>query len=358
MASPASAATRAPPSDWWPSPARAAASALLQRAPHGGSRRPPHRPRPAAAGPSVSGCSPCRSGSAPSCCTPSAPRSSKRGAGAAAQLGAVSFLHRFGSALNPHFHFHVVVLDGLFFEDDAGTVTFHEATHLASEDVHRLQHTLQRRVPRLYRRHGLLDDQTVADMLTPADQRRFSLDASVRIHGSDTAGRERLLRYCARPPPSSTCASSATATRAPPTDRQARPPSARSATTRRGATPGGRTVLVLSPDFLAALSRLIPPPRVHRHRYHGVLAPNARLREHVVALDRHGGEGPVDTPPPARGATASPTSSALRRSSVPPAGRAATDCCPLTLGAHRRLQVMVCPRARPSINARTWERSV
>jgi hypothetical protein len=29
-----------------------------------------------------------------------------------AQLGAVSFLHRFGSALNPHFHFHVVVLDG------------------------------------------------------------------------------------------------------------------------------------------------------------------------------------------------------------------------------------------------------
>jgi hypothetical protein len=31
-----------------------------------------------------------------------------------AQLGAISFLHRFGSALNTHFHFHVVVLDGVF----------------------------------------------------------------------------------------------------------------------------------------------------------------------------------------------------------------------------------------------------
>jgi hypothetical protein len=34
-----------------------------------------------------------------------------------------------------------------------------------------------------------------------------------------------------------------------------------------------------------ALSRLIPPPRVHRHRYHGVLAPNARLRQQVINLD-------------------------------------------------------------------------
>ena len=31
-----------------------------------------------------------------------------------ARLGAVSFLHRFGSALNPHPHFHLAVTDGLF----------------------------------------------------------------------------------------------------------------------------------------------------------------------------------------------------------------------------------------------------
>jgi hypothetical protein len=37
-------------------------------------------------------------------------------------------------------------------------------------------------------------------MLTWLASGGFSLDASVRIHGSDLAGRERLLRYCARPP--------------------------------------------------------------------------------------------------------------------------------------------------------------
>jgi hypothetical protein len=61
-------------------------------------------------------------------------------------------------------------------------------------------------------------------------------------------------------------------------------------------TRDGRTVVALSPlEFLAALSRLIPPPRVHRHRYHGVLAPNARLRERVINLDRHTGVAPGDT---------------------------------------------------------------
>ncbi|MEE2845121.1 MAG: transposase [Gemmatimonadota bacterium] len=36
--------------------------------------------------------------------------------------------------------------------------------------------------------------------------------------------------------------------------------------------PDGRTELVLSPlQLLERLARLIPPPRVHRHRYHGVL---------------------------------------------------------------------------------------
>jgi hypothetical protein len=38
-----------------------------------------------------------------------------------AQLGAVSFLQRFGSAPNPHFH--VIVFDGVFSEGDDGSRT-------------------------------------------------------------------------------------------------------------------------------------------------------------------------------------------------------------------------------------------
>jgi hypothetical protein len=191
-----------------------------------------------------------------------------------APLGAVSFLHRFGSALNAHFHFHVVVLDGVFSEIDDGGVTFHEATHLSADDVQRLERTLQRRVLRLFQRRGLLDEHTVADMLTWQASGGFSLDASVHIHGSDAAGRERLLRYCARPPfalermrierhagthgPAIHAQRSVTASPDEAAIRlvlyhPARP------------TRHGRTVLALSPlEFLAALSRLVPPPRVHR----------------------------------------------------------------------------------------------
>ncbi|MES9882537.1 MAG: transposase [Sedimenticola sp.] len=35
-------------------------------------------------------------------------------------------------------------------------------------------------------------------------------------------------------------------------------------------------------EFLDRIALLIPPPRRHRHRYHGVLAPNAPLREQVT----------------------------------------------------------------------------
>jgi hypothetical protein len=38
-------------------------------------------------------------------------------------------------------------------------------------------------------------------------------------------------------------------------------------------------VVELSPfEFLDRLSDLVPPPRRHRHRYHGVFAPNRKLR--------------------------------------------------------------------------------
>jgi hypothetical protein len=37
-------------------------------------------------------------------------------------------------------------------------------------------------------------------------------------------------------------------------------------------------------SFSPRLADLVPPPRKHRHRYHGVFAPNHRLRKAVTAL--------------------------------------------------------------------------
>jgi Putative transposase len=60
--------------------------------------------------------------------------------------------------------------------------------------------------------------------------------------------------------------------------------------------PGGPSDLVLTPlELLDQIAALVPPPRVHRHRYYGVLAPNAPLRAAVTAL------APVPVPAPAAG---------------------------------------------------------
>ena len=67
----------------------------------------------------------------------------------------------------------------------------------------------------------------------------------------------------------------------------------------------GRTERILTPlEFLDRIAALIPPPRRHRHRYHGVLAPNSPLRQAVIAYRQQGLDTepsepePEATPPP------------------------------------------------------------
>ena len=71
----------------------------------------------------------------------------------------------------------------------------------------------------------------------------------------------------------------------------------------------GRHELRFTPlELLDRLARLVPPPRIHRHRYHGVLAPNARLRSTVVSIGRpEPDESPADAePPPSPGPASHP----------------------------------------------------
>ena len=214
-------------------------------------------------------------------------RRASPGAGPHAQIGAISFLHRFGASLNAHFHFHVCVIDGVFGEDPEGSVQFHEATRLTASDWNQLQHTVRHRVLRYFHRHGLLERHVTDDMLTWQASGGFSVDASVHIAARDRAGLERLLRYCARPP-FALERIEATGYGVPGGERIVyrlpRP------------APDGAIALSLTPlEFLERLALLIHPPRIHRHRYHGVLAPNAKLRYQVIALRR--GQGSVEEPP-------------------------------------------------------------
>ncbi|GDX97565.1 hypothetical protein LBMAG47_32300 [Planctomycetia bacterium] len=56
---------------------------------------------------------------------------------------------------------------------------------------------------------------------------------------------------------------------------------------RKSTRPGVNGVVDLLPfEFLDRLADLVPPPRKHRHRYHGVFAPNHKLRRAVTAHDK------------------------------------------------------------------------
>ena len=102
----------------------------------------------------------------------------------------------------------------------------------------------------------------------------------MRIPGWDRAGLERLLRYCARPPFA--------------LDRLEAVDDEHLRYHLSKPQPDGSTELSLTPlELIDRIAALVPPPRVHRHRYHGVLAPNSPLRAQVTALAE---ETTVETP--------------------------------------------------------------
>ena len=55
-----------------------------------------------------------------------------------ARLGAVSFIHRFGDALNEHIHFHCCVIDALFYLDN-GVLRISELPTLSKTDIAAIQ---------------------------------------------------------------------------------------------------------------------------------------------------------------------------------------------------------------------------
>ncbi len=193
---------------------------------------------------------------------------------------------------------------------DDDRARFHQASALEPPHWLDLQYVVQRRVLRYFRRQGLLDEADAYSMLGWQGSGGFSIDASVRISGHDRDGLERLIRYCARPP------FALERLHAPNGAASLSSPDARLLYRFPGPTPDGRTEILLSPlELLERLARFVPPPRVHRNRYHGVLAPNARLRPAVVAFGRPAPDLPPRQLFPPH--TAPRTTSALRAKGEP-----------------------------------------
>jgi hypothetical protein len=137
---------------------------------------------------------------------------------------------------------------------------------------------VRKRLLRAFVKRGYIDSADVKTIQSYPHGGGFSVDASVRIGQHDRQGLERLLHYCARPP------FAGQRIRIDGSQIIYRCPKA-PAGEKGGTSPGSKREheIVLTPlEFIARIAALIPPPRQHRHRYYGVLAPNAPQRGQVT----------------------------------------------------------------------------
>jgi hypothetical protein len=205
----------------------------------------------------------------------------------------VTFVQRFGGALNLNVHFHCILPDGVFVRDDGG-VRFVELPPPSDDEVMEVLRRVVARLERLLRPRlaSREDDARPLDALgaaqaeamnslgtPPPDEGRvrkraaylqgFSLHAAVHLHANDREGLAHLCGYGARPPFSQ--------------ERLSQLPDGRLSYRLKRPLGDGRTALLLQPgELLRRLATLVPPPRAHLLRYHGVFAPASRWRREVV----------------------------------------------------------------------------
>ncbi len=231
--------------------------------------------------------------------------------------GAVNFIQRWGSALNLNPHFHALALDGVYIPSSSGRPKFIPLKAPTDAEVGELLVKVHGRVLNLLLRNGYFQEDSIqAGDPLPFDslelgkcyaasirgriglgEKRgayvtregrvkdtkyiemtgercsaydgFTLHANVSIHGRKRKRLERLCRYMARP---------AIATR-----RLELLADGRVRYRLRRAFFDGTWAVVFDPlTFIEKLAALVPAPGHNLVTYHGVFAPNAKLRKQII----------------------------------------------------------------------------
>ena len=267
------------------------------------------------------------------------------------QTGALTYVQRFGGAVNLNIHFHTLFLEGTYSKNRDGKIEFAPGQAPSAEEIKAVLATIQKRVVRHLKKKGYIKDSpdggelTASEEVSPddADQNLildlqgasiqnkiamgerqgqpvrkigsfgepgelpfiaghmsaslggFSLHAAVCMRADQRLELEKLCRYLARPPIAE--------------GRLERSEAGEVIYRFKKKWSDGTRAVVFSPlEFMEKLVALIPPPRIHLARFHGVLAPNANWRSLVVpstvanpdGLDESGTQGPEAVPPSTR----------------------------------------------------------
>jgi hypothetical protein len=222
--------------------------------------------------------------------------------------GAVTFIQRFGSALNLNLHMHSQVSDGVYVRYGNNKLHFirvappslEETKEITLKIAHRVHRYLESRMgdfdafldrePLLAKCYaaslrylsalGQNAGKPLLRLISPdlikedsIDERTvmgFNLHASEAIEAHDRKGLERTIRYMGRPPLS--------------VDRLKIAPDAKHLVlTLKSPWRDGTNKILLTPfDLLERLVALIPPPRKNLIRYHGFFGPSAEIRGALV----------------------------------------------------------------------------
>ena len=229
-----------------------------------------------------------------------------------AKTGSVTFIQRFGGSLNLNIHFHIMYLDGVYtFEQEKAR--FHPITPPSQSELDHLLEIIAQRTVKLLEKRGLIvKDEgaehkflninateaidhihsssityriacgkyrqkalTLGTTPNPLQKQKpflaqysgFSLHAGIFSPAHDREKRERLCRYVSRPSQK----------------RLSLNAQGQVVYKLKTAYRNGTTHIVLDPlDFLSRLASLIPRPRVHLTRFHGVFAPHFKYRSLVI----------------------------------------------------------------------------
>jgi hypothetical protein len=240
------------------------------------------------------------------------------------QTGAVTLIQRFGGHVNLNIHFHMLHVQGAWeISADKTAATFHAADNptgqelLASIDKiaagtikilkkmklieqspdginvvsensdkedtlsniqaastankialgQRKGKNIRRLIERFEEEFRSAEPHITGDMA--ANFMGFSLHAGVSVWSSNKARLEQLIRYTARPAVSE--------------ERLSQAPNGDIHYKLKKPWTDGTTAVIFSPlEFLEKLASLVPPPRIHLTRFHGILAPHSQFRKLVV----------------------------------------------------------------------------
>jgi hypothetical protein len=244
-------------------------------------------------------------------------KAKKKGLRAQLQPGAVTLIQRFGGSLNLNVHYHMLFLEGGYYETHQGARLWW-IDPPTDTDIQAMVITLATRVIRFLKKRGyfaddasaIADEEMTQEELLPELQaasvqsrialgerkgqrvRRlgalefadfqaelkgplcavtqgFSLHAAVYCAPWEREKLEKLCRYIARP--------------AVAEDRLMMRPSGDIVLRLKTQYSDGTSHLLFSGlEFVEKLAALIPPPRIHLTRFFGCLAPHAKIRSQIV----------------------------------------------------------------------------